>query len=73
MKLTDPPRKRGENARKRVGGRRLGARKTSGKGNKAQGAQRRRNEARIRRRADALQRRLPKRGFVNVFREEMAS
>jgi len=38
----------------------------------AQGAQRRRDQAWIRRRADASPEAAPKRGFVNVFREEMA-
>lgn len=75
MKLTDlRPAKGAKTARKRVGrGEGSGLGKTSGKGNKGlkarsgggtkpgyEGGQM------------SLQRRLPKRGFVNVFREEMA-
>lgn len=75
MKLTDlRPAKGAKSARKRVGrGKGSGLAKTSGKGHKG-----------LRARSGGgskpgyeggqmpLQRRLPKRGFVNVFREEMA-
>ncbi len=75
MKLTDlRPAKGAKSARKRVGrGEGSGLGKTSGKGNKG-----------LRARSGGgskpgyeggqmpLQRRLPKRGFVNVFREEIA-
>jgi len=75
MKLTDlRPAKGAKTARKRVGrGEGSGLGKTSGKGNKGLKA---RSGGGTKPGYEGgqmpLQRRLPKRGFVNVFREEMA-
>ncbi|HLN92070.1 MAG TPA: 50S ribosomal protein L15 [Patescibacteria group bacterium] len=75
MKLTDlRPAKGAKSARKRVGrGEGSGLGKTSGKGNKGLKA---RSGGGTKPGYEGgqmpLQRRLPKRGFVNVFREEMA-
>ena len=75
MKLTDLcPAKGAKSARKRVGrGEGSGLGKTSGKGNKGLKA---RSGGGTKPGYEGgqmpLQRRLPKRGFVNVFREEMA-
>jgi len=75
MKLTDlRPAKGAKSARKRVGrGEGSGHGKTSGKGNKGLKA---RSGGGTKPGYEGgqmpLQRRLPKRGFVNVFREEMA-
>ena len=75
MKLTDlRPAKGAKSARKRIGrGEGSGLGKTSGKGNKGLKA---RSGGGTKPGYEGgqmpLQRRLPKRGFVNVFREEMA-
>ena len=75
MKLTDlRPAKGAKSARKRVGrGEGSGLGKTSGKGNKGLKA---RSGGGTKPGYEGgqmpLQRRLPKRGFVNIFREEMA-